>query len=241
MYEKEYQLLSVGENCLFVKFGQEIDPVINKKVKKLADYLECHPFPGYVEFVATYTGTAVNYDPWIVSRKLAHKGEMPLEAVARVLHSYVEASASLPDTKPDIVVIPVCYGGEYGPDLAFVAAHNKLSEKEVVNIHSGGEYLCYMIGFCPGFPYLGGMDNKIATPRRETPRLSIPARSIGIAGKQTGGYPISTPGGWQLIGRSAIEMYDPTKEPPALLKAGDIVRFRSISEEEYLEIRGGAQ
>lgn len=241
MAEKDYQFLSVGENCLFIKLGETIDPLVNKKVKKLADYLEQHPFPGYVEFVATYTGTAVNYNPWIVSRELAQAGEGPANAVKKLMHVYVAASASLPDSKPDVVDIPVCYGGEYGPDLAFVAKYNNLLEQEVIDIHSGGEYLCYMIGFCPGFPYLGGMDSRIATPRRQTPRISIPARSIGIAGQQTGGYPLSTPGGWQIIGRSAIEMYNPSKEPPALLKAGDIVHFRSVSKAKYLEIRGGAQ
>ena len=236
--ERDYQLLAVGENCIFVKFGQEIRPEIRKKVKRLADYLEANPFAGYIEFVATYTGTAVNYNPRIVKNKLAKQGQSAHEAMAELLCSYVEESKKLPETKPNIVEIPVCYGGEYGPDLEIVAEHNNLSTEEVVTIHSSGEYLCYMIGFCPGFPFLGGMDGRIATPRKQTPRLSIPARSIGIAGLQTGGYPISTPGGWQLIGRSAIEMYDAQADEPTLLKAGDIVRFRSISAEEYAEIRG---
>lgn len=238
MAEKDYQLLPVSENCIFVKFGQTISPAIHKKVKKLADYLEQHPFAGYVEFIATYTGTAVNYDPLLVLRDLAQVGETAHAAVERVLSAAVTASALLPDTKPNVVEIPVCYGGEYGPDLAYVAEYHHLSEAEVIAIHSGTEYLCYMIGFCPGFPYLGGMDPRIATPRRSTPRLAIPARSIGIAGQQTGGYPISTPGGWQLIGRSAVEMYDAAAAQPTLLQAGDLVRFRSITPAEYAAIRG---
>lgn len=241
MTAKEYQLLSVGENCIFVKFGEVISPDIHKKVKKMADYLEANEFPGYVEFIATYTGTAVNYDPWVVKKRLAKRGQTACDAVAQILEEYVEKSALLPESKPDVIEIPVCYGGEFGPDLEFVAEHNHLGTEEVVAIHSEGDYLCYMIGFCPGFPFLGGMDERIATPRRQTPRLSIPARSIGIAGLQTGGYPISTPGGWQIIGRSAIEMYDASADKPTLLKAGDIVRFRSISTEEYLEIRGGVE
>ena len=241
MQNKSYQLLNVGENCIFVKFGQEISPVIHKKVKRLSEYLEQNPFPGYIEFVATYTGTAVNYDPWVVKKKLAKKGETSFAAVGKLLEEYVQKSELMPETAPNVVEIPVCYGGEYGPDLAYVAEYCHLTEEEVVKIHSSGEYLCYMIGFCPGFPFLGGMDSRIATPRRQTPRLAIPARSIGIAGQQTGGYPISTPGGWQIIGRSAIEMFDASAENPTLLKAGDIVHFRSITPEEYAEMRGDAK
>lgn len=241
MSEQDYELLAVGESCLLVKFGDAISPAIHKKVKRLADYIEAHPFLGYVEFIATYTGTAVNYNPWLVKRQLAKRGQTAAAAVAELLEGYIEASAQLPETPPRVVEIPVCYGGEYGPDLEFVAEYNRLTPEEVVRIHSGGEYLCYMIGFCPGFPYLGGMDPRIATPRRQTPRLAIPARSIGIAGEQTGGYPISTPGGWQLIGRSALELYDANAERPTLLQAGDIVRFRSVTPEEYQEIRGDAK
>lgn len=237
MQSRDYELLSVGDNCIFVKFGAEISPAIHKKVKRLADYLEQNPFPGYVEFVATYTGVAVNYDPWTIKRTLA-AGKSIFSVVGAELEKYIEASANLPETKPDLVEIPVCYGGEYGPDLEFVAKHCGMSEQEVIKRHTSVEYLCYMIGFCPGFPYLGGMDPKIATPRRQTPRLSIPARSIGIAGQQTGGYPLSTPGGWQIIGRSAIEMYDATAEKPTLLKAGDLVRFTSITPQEYVKLRG---
>ena len=138
-----------------------------------------------------------------------------------------------------VVEIPVCYGGEYGPDIEFVAKHNNLSVEEVIKLHTAPQYLVYMIGFCPGFPYLGGMDKRIATPRREVPRVKIPARSIGIAGEQTGGYPISTPGGWQIIGRTPIEMFNPKDEQnPSLLHSGDLVKFYAISEQEYLALKG---
>ena len=119
-----------------------------------------------------------------------------------------------------------------------MAEYNHLSVDEVIQIHTAPEYLVYMIGFCPGFPYLGGMDERIATPRRDMPRLEIPARSIGIAGQQTGGYPISTPGGWQIIGRTALEMFNPhDDENPSLLHSGDLVKFYAVSEAEYLSIR----
>ncbi|HIU64553.1 MAG TPA: 5-oxoprolinase subunit PxpB [Candidatus Avacidaminococcus intestinavium] len=241
MQTQDYQLLSVGENCIFVKMGNEISPTIHQRVKKLADYLEQNPFSGYVEFVATYTGVAVNYDPWIVKKTSNARGKSSFIVVSEQLEKYIEASSTLPEKPADLVEIPVCYGGEYGPDLEVVAEHCGLSTSEVIKLHSSGEYLCYMIGFCPGFPYLGGMDPRLATPRRQTPRLAIPARSIGIAGQQTGGYPISTPGGWQLIGRSAIELYDAQAKQPTLLKAGDVVKFRSITPQEYEKIRGSRQ
>jgi KipI family sensor histidine kinase inhibitor len=136
-----------------------------------------------------------------------------------------------------IVEFPTVYGGEYGPDINFVAEHNNITVDEVIKIHTGTDYLVYMMGFTPGFTYLGGMSNKIATPRLSSPRTKIPAGSVGIAGAQTGMYPSETPGGWQLIGRTPLKLYDPDKEPPVMLSAGDYVRYVSVSEEEYLEIK----
>ena len=133
------------------------------------------------------------------------------------------------------VSIPVCYGGEFGPDLEYVARHNNLTTDEVIHIHSSGEYLVYMIGFAPGFPFLGGLSPKIATPRRPSPRATIPAGSVGIAGMQTGVYPIETPGGWQLIGRTPQKLFLPNENPPSLLQAGDVVKFCPISFQEYQE------
>ena len=131
-----------------------------------------------------------------------------------------------------VVEIPVCYGGQYGPDLAFVAQHNGLTEEEVIALHVSGEYYIYMLGFAPGFPYLGGLPERIAAPRHEVPRASVPAGSVGIAGNQTGIYPVSTPGGWQLIGCTPLVLFRPSENPPSLLLPGDTVRFRAISTAE---------
>jgi inhibitor of KinA len=131
------------------------------------------------------------------------------------------------------IVIPVCYGGEFGPDLKEVAQYHGLTEEEVIHIHSHGEYKVYMIGFVPGFAYLGGLSPKIATPRRTTPRTMIPTGSVGIAGGQTGIYPLATPGGWQIIGRTPLSLFRPNHRQPSLLRAGDIVRFQPITEKEY--------
>ena len=136
-----------------------------------------------------------------------------------------------------VVEVPTVYGGEFGPDLSFVASHNHLSEDEVISIHSGTDYLVYMLGFIPGFTYLGGMDPRIATPRLSSPRTLIPAGSVGIAGEQTGTYPSDSPGGWQIIGRTPVTMYDMAKAQAALLNAGDYVRYVPIDESEFHRIK----
>ena len=133
--------------------------------------------------------------------------------------------------------IPTLYGGEYGPDIDFVAENAKLSKEEVIKIHSGTDYLVYMMGFMPGFTYLGGLDERIATPRLKSPRLKIEPGSVGIAANQTGMYPLESPGGWQLIGRTPLKLFDDTKEPPVFIQAGDYIRYVSIDQKEYDRIK----
>jgi KipI family sensor histidine kinase inhibitor len=144
--------------------------------------------------------------------------------------------------EPQVIHVPTLYGGDYGPDIEFVAEHAGISVEEVIEIHSGTNYLIYMMGFAPGFSYLGGLSEKLATPRLTSPRTEIPAGSVGIAESQTGIYPIASPGGWQLIGRTPLKMFDPARESPALLNPGDYVRFDPLeSEAEYNRIRGLAE
>ena len=239
--EHAYTILPLGEAGLLVRFGSEIRPDIHRCVKALADDLAAHPFPGLVETVISYTSLAVYYDPFRVRRAGAPGQDSAFRIVSDLLaRECIPRADDSGRAAPRVVEIPVVYGGEYGPDLDFVAEHSGLSPEEVVRIHTAPEYLVYMIGFCPGFPYLGGMDKRIATPRRATPRVAIPARSIGIAGEQTGGYPVSTPGGWQIIGRTPTDMFRPDRaDDPSLLHAGDLVKFTAISEEEYLARREG--
>ena len=130
----------------------------------------------------------------------------------------------------------VCYGGEFGEDIAFVASHAGLTEQEVIDIHTGRDYLIFMLGFLPGFAYLGDMDKRLHTPRLSNPRTSIPAGSVGIGGEQTGIYPLASPGGWQLIGRTPVKPYDPTRAEPILYRAGDYIRFFAVDEQEYRRI-----
>jgi inhibitor of KinA len=161
---------------------------------------------------------------------------LPYETVCEELTTLLEGLSVDQDAEPRIVEIPVCYGGEFGPDLEEVAEHNGITPEEVIDIHSNGEYIVYMIGFAPGFPYIGGMSEKIAAPRRKNPRLKIPAGSVGIAGKQTGVYPIETPGGWQLIGRTPRKLFLPDGHTPSLLQAGDQIKFVQVSQEEFLKM-----
>lgn len=223
---------SVGEAAVLAVFGDAISPDTQRRIEAVQHYTESHPFPGYIECIVSYTGFTIYYDPWEVARNNPEK--RPSETMQALLREYCTRAEAMDPLPKRHISIPVCYGGEYGPDLPFVARYHHMTEEEVIAIHTAPEYLVYMIGFCPGFPYMGGMDPRIATPRRQNPRLVIPAGSIGIAGQQTGGYPIATPGGWQLIGQTPVPMFRPDNpEEPTLLRAGDLVRFTPISEEEY--------
>lgn len=220
---RSFRVTPLGDSAVLVQFKQTIDLETHRMVKSFAKHLEQRPLPGMIEYIPAFASIAVIYDMMQTSFTAVRSGLLNLAAS-------LEQQA---EDRPKTVEIPVCYGGELGPDLAFVANHNGLTEEEVIQIHSGNEYLVYMIGFAPGFPYLGGMSERIATPRRQTPRLSIHPGSVGIAGNQTGVYPIETPGGWQLIGRTPTALFRPSEYPPTLLQAGDIVRFRPIAREEY--------
>lgn len=241
----QVEFYPLGENAIMVEFGKCIDPEINRKVMALVAYLEQHPFSGMLEYISAYKNVTIFYDPLLVNALpiTVEEGDMPLSyrKMIKVIEKILASIDINKSSKAKIVEIPVCYGGEFGPDIEFVAEHNHLSVKEVIDIHSSGEYLVYMIGFAPGFPFLGGMSEKIATPRRSSPRLAIPVGSVGIAGSQTGAYPIETPGGWQLIGRTPVEVFCPQNNPPTLLDAGNVVKFKPITLDEYNAIRGAKE
>jgi inhibitor of KinA len=193
-----------------------------------------------VEYVPAFASVAVHYDPMRVPASPTERAASPHVQITRLLHGLladlrVETLAPAP-----LVEIPVCYGGDFGPDLEDVARAHDLTPDEVVRLHSGGEYLVYMVGFMPGFGYLGGLPERLATPRRSVPRTHVPTGTVGIGGKQTGVYPLESPGGWNLIGRTPRRMFLPEKEPPTLLEMGDRVRFRAISREEFDNWSGDA-
>ncbi len=221
------KLLLLGDSAVSAHFGEEICPEINQQVTALRDALEEAVAKGEIqglgELVPTYCALLINYDPLVLGYD---------ELVAKLK----ELSQSLvikSDSDRQVVEIPVAYGGEYGPDLAEVAAAHGMTEQQVIDIHSQPEYPIYMLGFVAGFPYLGGMSPEIATPRKESPRLKIEAGSVGIAGSQTGIYSVESPGGWQIIGRTPLKLYDTDREQPVLLSAGQYIKFKPISGAEY--------
>jgi inhibitor of KinA len=226
-----YRMYPLGETAVVVEFGETIVRDIFDRVQAFSRRLGQVPFKGMVEQVPAFTTVTVYFDLRVVMVK---SGLSPYQHVSQTLEQVLHETAEEVTALPTVVKeIPVCYGGVYGPDLEFVAQANNLSPQGVIDLHCAGEYLVYMIGFAPGFPYLGGMDERLATPRKASPRAIIPAGSVGIAGAQTGIYPLETPGGWQLIGRTPQALFRPTHASPSLLKAGEEVRFYPISEEEY--------
>jgi KipI family sensor histidine kinase inhibitor len=225
MYQRP-TYLPAGDRALSVEFGNAISRDISSRVRAFYMAIEGQGVPGVLELVPTYRAILVYYDPLVVAYS---------DLVDR-LESLEAAQAAAPPSAPAIVEIPTVYGGEYGPDLEHVSQHCGLPQDEVVRIHAGTDYLIYMMGFTPGFPYLGGMSERIATPRLQTPRTIIPAGSVGIAEKQTGVYPIESPGGWQLIGRTPVRLFEPGRDPPVMVEAGDYLRFVPVTEDTFKQI-----
>lgn len=231
-----YTLSPLGDQAVVIEVGKKIDRSSEQKVKAIVSRLDAESPSWIIEYIPAYTTVTIIY---AITEFL--KEDSPYEAVCERIHALLEGVTQIAAVQQKVVEIPVLYGGEYGPDLDFVAKHTGLTVDEVIAIHTSADYTVHMIGFAPGFPFIGGMSEQIATPRRKTPRLKIPARSVGIAGVQTGVYPIETPGGWQLIGRTPLELFLPSEDPPSLLAAGDKIKFYKITTEEYEELRGGSE
>ena len=219
----------VGDRAISIDFGQVIDPTINRHIRQTIERIKELQLDGIIELVPTYCALLVEYDAMLYSySEICNIIEPTLE----------EGMTNTTNELVTVVEVPTVYGGEFGPDLSFVASHNHLSEDEVVSIHSGTDYLVYMLGFIPGFNlFRWSWIPRIATPRLSSPRTLIPAGSVGIAGEQTGTYPSDSPGGWQIIGRTPVTMYDMSKAQAALLNAGDYVRYVPIDESEFHRIK----
>ncbi|MEL3974043.1 5-oxoprolinase subunit PxpB [Rossellomorea oryzaecorticis] len=231
-----YSLRPLGDSAVVIQLGDAIATDTHEKVKKVTSFFEKNPQKWIIDIIPAFTTVTLYYDPMTILQK--KKEKLPYEGVCSILSELLSHELEEDSTSARVIEIPVCYGGEYGPDLEEVAHIHGLSVEEVISKHTNGDYLVYMIGFAPGFPYVGGLDPDLATPRRKSPRLKIPAGSVGIAGDQTGVYPIETPGGWQLIGRTPLSLFQPDEETPSLLQAGDHIKFVSISEDEFKEMEG---
>jgi inhibitor of KinA len=233
------RLFPLGDAAVVLEFGTVISPATHAAIAVFSARLARQPLVGLREVVPAFTTLTVYYDPWLASEHGRYPE--PYERVAAQLQALLaEAPAATPPEAVETVEIPVCYGGAFGPDLAFVAQHTGLSPQEVIARHTAPEYLVHMIGFAPSFPYLGGLDARLATPRRPQPRPLVPAGTVGIAGPQTGIYSLPTPGGWQLIGRTPLALFNVEWAAPSRLRAGQRLRFVAIDEAEFAEIAHGA-
>lgn len=221
-----FDITIAGDSALNLEFADAITPETSTMIRIAAQNLTEDPIKGIVELVPTFCSLMVYYDPLVVT----------FDELSVSLRGKLRGLDSADAYVKKIVQIPVCYGGEYGPDIQTVADHAGLSVDEVIAIHSSKDYLIDMLGFLPGFAYLGGLDKRIHTPRLATPRTLIEAGSVGIGGAQTGIYPLPSPGGWQIIGRTPIRPYDPDREEPILYAAGEYLRFVPIGPDEYSAI-----
>lgn len=223
---KQYSIRNAGECAFTIEFEEKISPEINLLVTLLESNPKLKNTNGIIETIPAYRSLTVIYNPYILSHKKLYS---IIESICESLSSGKAHTNITPKTH----IIPTCYGDKYGIDLPVVAKHANITLDEVISMHSKRRYLIYMLGFLPGFAYLGGLDSRLHTPRLESPRTTIPSGSVGIGGSQTGIYPLSSPGGWNLIGRTPLKIYDPNREKSILFSAGDYVKFVPISSDEY--------
>lgn len=221
------KIMPEGDRALLVSFGSEIREETNRKVMKLCEQIGKEKIPGVTECVPAFCSLLVLYDP-----KICRYAEVK-ERIQVLLPGAEKTGTGTAPEKKIIHHIPVCYGGMYGEDLASMEKITGLSSEEIIRIHTADTYRIYMLGFLPGFVYLGGLDRRICAPRLDVPRTSIPAGSVGIGGSQTGVYPIASPGGWRLLGWTPVRFYDPDREKPILCSAGEYIRFERMTEAEY--------
>lgn len=226
------RIFPLGDNALTIEFGSEISAELNNRVLKLAQFFDEKPFAGFLESVPTYASLTIFYD-LVKVRKSYPEFTNAYGAVKSFAENALGNLREISKTDSRIIEIPVCFDEEFAPDLAFVAAHNNLSTEKVIEIFLGKTYRVFMLGFLPGFSYMGKLNARIAVPRKLSPRLQVPAGSVGIAGRQTGIYSLESPGGWQIIGRTPLKTFTPEAENSVLLRVGDSIKFDEISKKVF--------
>jgi inhibitor of KinA len=226
-----YREIVCSDSAIIFKAGDDISLETNSAVRRLLRFFEDTRIKGIVDFIPSYNELLISFDPSVTDH----------ESLIKHLGSFKDEIDAIKLTESFIVCVPVLYGGTGGPDIADVAGHNSISEADVIRIHSERDYYVYMLGFTPGFCYLGGVDDRIVTPRRMTPRIGIPAGSVGIAGSQTGIYPLASPGGWQIIGKTPLRLFDPSRHPEFLINAGDYIRFCPVDSTGYRDIESAVE
>lgn len=225
------RIVPMGDRALVIEFGDAAEPALSSHIAAVAQHMRASPPAGVLDIVPTYTTLALHYDPAAVA-----DGDSPYDTLAEQVEAWLGAEPAGSMVQGRLIEIPVCYGGQFGEDLEALASRHGLQPEEAVRLHSAPRYHVHMLGFVPGFAYLGGLDERLATPRRDSPRPKVPAGSVAIGGGHTGIFPLETPGGWHLIGRTPLQLFTPGMEPPCLLNAGDSVHFVPISAERFASL-----
>jgi inhibitor of KinA len=232
----QYTIFSLGDQALSFQFdGETIDREVHALLCRMKTWINDNPFPGLLDVIVGYASISLRYDAFtLISQERCESAATYVKNYLGVAYENTKSLNSKPSGKH--FDIPVCYNDIFGLDLQFVAERNNLDVDEIIKLHTSVTYSVYLIGFLPGFPYLGLVDPKLEVPRKSSPRPRVHAGSIGVAGKQTGIYPFDSPGGWQIIGRTPLNIFDSVQNPPALLEAGDTVSFYAIDEKEFVKI-----
>lgn len=231
-----YRIFSLGDSALTLDFGNVIDENINRQVMALFSHFQNNPLPGMIEAVPAYSSLTIYYD-MLQLRKTISADKTVYDWLAEQLRQKLEGPIAKTNTSSRLITIPVCYEKEFGWDIEEVAALKNISIDELIQIHTSNTYRVFMLGFLPGFAYMGEVNNRIEFPRKKQPRQKVEAGSVGIAGKQTGIYPLAAPGGWQIIGRTPITIFNAEQETPVLFQTGDSVKFYAISKRDFYEIQ----
>ena len=234
------EIVPLGDSALVVRVREQFEEAPDEtldEVLRVFQLLQRAAIPGVIELAPAYTSVAVFFDPIAVLKTNGAFDELATRIRSAILPASRRHRRRSAASAPRLIEIPVCYDAEFGFDLDRVAEHTKLSKRDIVDLHSAGEYRVACIGFVPGFTFLAGLPKNLATPRRDVPRKEIPAGSVGIGGAQTGIYPLRSPGGWNLIGRTPLKLFDPLENPPTLLRPGDRVRFHKISRDEFESLK----
>ena len=230
-----YEIFPLGDSALTLDLGNRICGKLNQKVLAMQDWILSHPFEGMKDVILGYSSLSVLYDPFLIQRKNKLNGTVFSFVKEKLVQAYSSTTNSV-EENGERVDLPVCYDGILGRDLPYVAESRQLSTEEVINIHLSREYRVYMMGFLPGFAYMGEVDERIQVGRKQKP-VGVVAGSVGIASGQTGIYPLDSPGGWQIIGRTPLKLFEAKADHPVKLKAGQMVRFRRISLSEFEQLK----
>ena len=232
----DIHFFQISENAISLEFGDDINKETLGRITGLNECIKQNPFAGLLSTIPAYTTLTLYFNPVRLMNDPSLKGSTTSDKISGYIKSINFETKNDQQTHKQIIQIPVCYNPAFGFDLQELSSFCQLKKEEIIDIHSSAFYTVYMIGFVPGFPYLGGLSERLTTPRKQNPRPVIPAGSVGIAGQQTGIYPLETPGGWQIIGRTPLKLFDVNRQQPSLLKAGDKLKFEPISLREFEQI-----